>query len=718
MEPDKEIASVVSVQEYLAIFRRRRKVILQAFILFSVVGMVVTLMMQPVYQSSAKLLVEAPSLRMSTVDASNPLTPLLALPQPQAVETQVEVLQSQPLLDKVRQETGFTSLSVRQIRDTNVIDIVAEAHKAEQARKAANLLLELYMKTDADQDLVEILRAKDFVTTQEAAARKELIKADNELKEFKKTNKLADLLKDRDDQSNLVTSLKKDLQSVSSDLASTRAQTGDVRRQLSREPESVTATLYVSNPAIADAQRELHTLQARRESLVQPGGFTSKSREVGTLDAQIADQQKYLDSLPRVIASQSGAYNGVRDSLRNKLATLSTQQAALQTQYDVLNHRLVTARAAAAQFPDWEVTYEGLQRAHDDALAHDKLLADKLTDLSLREKATHATARVIEPADTPEKPVRPKKLLNILLSCVLGLFAGCILAMLQEYLDDRINSEEDAERVLGLISLGRIPPLSGSQSLLLPQMSGMDSAAESYRILRTNIHFASIDKRIRSLQITSSAPGEGKTTTSANLAFAMVQDGKKVILVDTDLRRPSLHTLLEISASPGLTDVLLGRATVDEALQRHPDMPDLLVMPVGAIPPNPAELLGSRALKEVVAQLIERADLVIFDSPPVLVAADAQILAAQMDGVVMVVETSETRKGAAKHTIKLLRQARANILGIAYNMMMVQPDGSGYYNYYYYHPYTSHAPDSLTTNGTGSDSGGNLVATKERSRKH
>jgi capsular exopolysaccharide synthesis family protein len=729
MEPENEISSVVSLKDYWSIFRRRRKVILQAFVLFSVAGIVVTLVMRPVYQASAKLLVEGQSLRMNTVDTSNPLASLLALTEPQAVETQVEVLQAQPLLDQVQHDIGYTRVDVHQIRDTNVIEVVAEAHTPGRAAGAANRLLDLYIQQDSDQNLVEIRAAKDFVTSQEAQARDRVNAADTALKNFKEKNDLEDVIRNRDDQISLVGSLTTDYQKNQDDIASTDAQIARVQKQLDDEPMAVATTMQSTNPAIANTLDDIHKLETTRQGMVQPGGYTDSAPSVRAIDAQIAEQKHYLATLPALIGSQTSQYNTVRDGLRSQIHTLDQQLSALETQARIISGRLLEAKAKVSRFANWQVTYDQLAREQDDALAADKMLSDRLLDLSLRAKAGHATARVIESADIPDKPVRPKKLLNIVLSCIVGLFAGCILAMLQEYLDDRINSEEDAERVLGLISLGRIPPLSGSQGLLLPQMTGLDTAAESYRILRTNIHFASIDRKVRSLQITSSAPGEGKTTTSANLAFAMVQDGKKVILVDTDLRRPSMHTLLEIPTSPGLTDVLLGNATLEQALRTHESMPGLTMLPVGAIPPNPAELLGSRALKDVVQQLTDRADIVIFDSPPVLVAADAQILASQMDGVVIVVETAETRKGAAKQTLKLLRQARANVLGIAYNMMMMTNDGSGYYHYYYYHPYTSKNPESLTDgsskngshkgggNGSGSGSGGNLVATKERSKR-
>ena len=302
--------------------------------------------------------------------------------------------------------------------------------------------------------------------------------------------------------------------------------------------------------------------------------------------------------------------------------------------------------------------------------------ADQLADLNLREKAHHSGARIIESAAVPVDPVRPKRGQSLLFAGFIGLCVGICLALLQEFLDDRLNSVDEATRVLGLPTLGYVPALSAADAHLLPQMKGLDPASESYRVLRTNIHFATVDAPARTLLITSSNPGEGKTTTAANLAFAMAMDGRKVILVDTDLRRPSLHALLELPPLPGLTDVLLGRAP----LAPQEIMPGLSVLTSGSAPPNPGELLNSRKFRALVQALTEQADLVIFDSPPVLVAADAAILASQMDGTIVVVETGATKKASARRTLQLLHQARASLLGVAYNKIRAQ-DGPGYYYY-------------------------------------
>jgi len=180
----------------------------------------------------------------------------------------------------------------------------------------------------------------------------------------------------------------------------------------------------------------------------------------------------------------------------------------------------------------------------------------------------------------------------------------------------------------------------------------------------------------------------------------MALDGKKVILVDTDLRRPSVHKMFEVLSVPGLTDVLLGHAAIEDALQQYDLQPNLHILPAGSIPPNPSEVLNSRTFSAVLADLMNRCDIVIFDSPPVLVAADAAILASQMDGTVVVVETGSTKKGAALRAVQILQQARARIMGMSYNKMSAS-GGS----YYYYYNYSYHSLDREAAPSIAEDAG-------------
>ena len=679
MEPETEQgAAGFSLQEYLAILRRRRAVIIQAFILISVIGVAQALMAKNVYQASAQLLVDGPSYNLNTVDASNPLSSLFEMSDQQTVDTQVVVLQSQPLMDQVTKQVGPAALSITEVGATNVIEVAGESGSPQTAAAAPNTLLKLFIDQDVENRMGEMERARQFVLAQGKQAHDKLNATENALKAFKQKTHIVELSKNRDDQIALVSTLAGNQEKAQSDIAALNAQIASDQAEMRREPEATIAKTQVSNPAVLSLSEAIQALQVQRVGLTQPGGLAGKAPQVRAIDAQIKALRARLAAQPALATTLTTTPNAFRVGLQEKIADLQAQIPVLQTQMASNSADLARARSQIGSYAGLELTLDRLNGEHDAAQAADKNFTDQLADLNLREKAHHATARIIEAAQVPSAPVRPKRVQSIFFACLIGLFVGLCLALLQEFLDDRINTVADADRVLQLPSLGHVPALSASDAHLLPQMKGMDPASESYRVLRTNIHFATVDAPARTLLVTSSNPGEGKTTTAANLAFAMAMDGRKVILVDTDLRRPSLHKLLDLLPVPGLTDVLLGHAP----LAPQEVMSGLSVVTAGSTPPNPGELLNSRKFRNLVLELTEQADIVIFDSPPMLVAADAAILASQMDGTIIVVETGSTKKASARRTLAMLRQARATVLGIAYNKMRSQ-DAPGYYYYNY-----------------------------------
>ncbi|MBT9281092.1 MAG: CpsD/CapB family tyrosine-protein kinase [Hydrogenibacillus schlegelii] len=206
--------------------------------------------------------------------------------------------------------------------------------------------------------------------------------------------------------------------------------------------------------------------------------------------------------------------------------------------------------------------------------------------------------------------------------------------------------------------------------------------SEAYRTVRTNLTFAAVDKPIQSLMIGSALPGEGKSTTTSNLAVTFAQSGKKTLIVDADLRKPTLHYYFRAMDHVGLTNVLIGGATIEEAVQET-DVPGLSLLTAGPIPPNPSELLASQAMRRLVTRLYERYDLVIFDSPPLLAVSDAQIISSFVDGVVLVIKAHATRREHVLKAKDLLTKANAHVLGVVLNQKRRERDGDyAYYRYY------------------------------------
>jgi succinoglycan biosynthesis transport protein ExoP len=277
--------------------------------------------------------------------------------------------------------------------------------------------------------------------------------------------------------------------------------------------------------------------------------------------------------------------------------------------------------------------------------------------------------------------------MNVLLASTLGLVLAVAGAFLVEYLDDTIKSPEDAMRATGLPLLGAIARIEGENysEKLIAAKHPLSPTAEAYRVVRTNIQFSSIDRPARTLMITSPNPSEGKSVMIANLAVVMAQSGMKVIVVDTDLRRPVQHRIFGLPNRNGMSDaVIQPHGDINDFLQ-NTSVQNLRLMSSGSLPPNPAEMLGSERLVHIMEELKAVADIILFDSPPTLVVTDAAILGSRTDGAILVNDSGNTRTAEARRAADELRRVRVNLLGVVLNRIPLGGRGSYYYyNYSYY----------------------------------
>jgi succinoglycan biosynthesis transport protein ExoP len=307
---------------------------------------------------------------------------------------------------------------------------------------------------------------------------------------------------------------------------------------------------------------------------------------------------------------------------------------------------------------------------------------------------------VIEPAQRAVPINAGSTRQNVLLAGVVGLMIAGGIAFLLEYLDDTIKTPDDVASVLGLTTLGSIVRLEGTTypEKLVTHQTGHSPAGEAYRMLRSNIQFTSNGRPVRTLLVTSASPMEGKSITLANMGVVFAQNGLRTVLVDSDLRRPVLHKIFQVSNRVGLSNTLLAPVTKlsEEAIQPT-EIENLRVMTSGPLPPNPSELLGSARMSQLIGELTEVADVVIFDSPPVLSATDAALLANRLDATILVADAGRTRRETALRAVDQLQRAGSNLLGGVVNRL--QKKSGGYY--YYYHYYSA---DGSNRNGNG---GGN-----------
>lgn len=314
-------------------------------------------------------------------------------------------------------------------------------------------------------------------------------------------------------------------------------------------------------------------------------------------------------------------------------------------------------------------------------------------------EASSLNTIVIDEAARPSRvPVSPRTTSNTLLATAVGALLAVGLAFLIEYLDDTIKDPHEVENSLGLATLGSIERMrvNSAADALVVATAPRAPTSEGFRHIRTNIQYISVDRPLKTLLITSANMGEGKSTVAANLAASLAQSGKRVILVDADMRRPTLHHLMEVDGARGLANLII-RGKEDQAFLRGTLIANLRLLPAGRIPPNPAELLGSERMREVVNWLKEQADYVIFDSPPVLAVTDGTVLSQMVDATIFVA-SGQTRFPAFVAAVKKVMALESPIAGVVLNKM--NPRNSHYYYYYYRREYRSESEE-----GNGEENG-------------
>ena len=295
----------------------------------------------------------------------------------------------------------------------------------------------------------------------------------------------------------------------------------------------------------------------------------------------------------------------------------------------------------------------------------------------------------VEPATANLIPVRPKVMLNTLLAAVVGFLLTIGLITVGEALDDTIKTPEEISRKFKLPVLGVINHHAHETNSPITLTDSRSPTAEAYRTLRTNVSYTSIDRPLRTLMVTSAEPGEGKTTTIANLGVVMAQNGKQVIIADCDLRHPRVHTYFGLANRVGMSTLFTQAALELNGTRQPTQVEHLTVMTTGPLPPNPAELMSSQRMQAILTLMLQAADVVLIDTPPTLAVTDAAALAPAMDGVLLVVRPGKTRTSALRQTLEQLRQVNARVLGVVLNDVIIRGKAYGYH-YKYYQNYAAY----------------------------
>jgi capsular exopolysaccharide synthesis family protein len=683
--------SELNLQELLDVLQRRKGTFLQVFLLVLAAGVVAATLGKPVYVTQAKLLVPSGTPTVSIIDSNNPIAALMAAMQVDSISTQLQDLQSGEFLNRVRKQAHIVSRpeeippSVRfeALPDSNIIQVTVEGGDPREIASLANGVVDLHRQEADDKATGGITITKEFVEQELKRQQTKLDEAEHHLSHFRQANQVPERTSERDARAGEYTALLARVIETESNLTAARAQIKDLQARLERGPRELVQESVKENPRIARLQAKLDELDFQRMDLLRE--YTPMSRPVRDLDQQVLRLKQQFAAEPKEIHGLTRSVNPARGILQARLDELMATLHGYEENHNAALAQFTAKKGLLVNQETWESDLGKLTRDRDAIQAACTMLSDRLRDLEIRSHARLTPpARIVEYAAVPTVPIRPRKSMNVALSAILALLLAAGTVLLQEYLDDRVNAPEEVERLAGLPTLAHVPLMPQDQPRVLTSLSAHSPAVEAYRALRSGIGFAGIDAPVRRLQVTSASKGDGKSTTSTNLAIAMARDGKKVLLIDADLRSPTVHRLLGVASSPGLSEVLTGMSTLEAALQTS-EVADLQVIAAGTIPPNPAELLGSAAFDRLLGQLEAHADVVIFDSPPCVPVTDPLILASRMDAVVLVLKMGQTRKGAIKQTMELLGRARARVIGAVFNQ--VEPNRRGYYYYRQYNEY-------------------------------
>ncbi len=694
-----EPAFEFNIHEHLEVLKRRKWMILTMVVLAAGVGAALGLMSKPVYRTSGSVMAPVGNAaNLNILDAGNPLGAVLASGQPESFNSQVELLRSGPFQKDSLKRAGILeqppAIEIEGAEETHTIRVTAQGGNPRDCARIANTMMQIHQERTRNQQTNALLRTMRFLHRQIATTERRLKNADQRMLEFRKVQRLDDAISERQAQAREVLTMRSRARELESTLSALTAERDGLTQTLEKEPREIEQMLQVENPQAIALRSQI--IELRKQKVDVLTDYREASPEVARINDQLGQAEAELNQTAVRIEQARLVPNPKRPPLEARAAELRTSIAGQEKEYRIVMARILEESRVARSDGAVELAWMRLSLERDSVQGEWKTLSSRLHDLQLRAQIPPLEAQILEEAPIPRTPLSNQNRGRIVLCAMVGLMLGLGLAGLLEYMDDRVQSPAQLERVAHLPSLGQIPVLDLGSGPMLSVLTENPRAGEAYRALRAGVGFAALDHPIRRLLITSAHQGEGKTLTATNLAAAVALDGKRVILVDADLRRPGLHVVLGLPQEPGLSQLLAGQTSLDAALLST-SIPTLRVVTAGVIPPNPAELLGSTAFEDVLAELEDQSDLVIIDSPPCLPVTDPIIASSRADGVLLVVSAGKTRKGALRHVLQQFQRARGRVIGVALNRVRSESRSELAYAEYY----GPRQAERLALDGTG-----------------
>jgi succinoglycan biosynthesis transport protein ExoP len=700
--------------DYWHVLVKWRWVIVGAMIAAAALGMGVTLLMTPVYRATATLQIDREAAKVVAVESQAPSEMMNA---EEFYQTQYGLLKSRTLAERVVSRLNLASdpdflnqrrggllrfldrgkddkltgdvasrnrraasilmhhLKIEPVRNSRLVKISYDSPNARTSSRVINALADNFIASGLERRFEASTYARSFLEDRLRQLKQKLEESERQLVAYAASQQIINV-SDGDTGANGVSSPGQSLTSSSLvALNGALAQAKGERIRAETHWRQAQSSSGMGLPEILQSST-IQTLQSRRTQL--QSDYQDKLKIYKPEFPAMTQIKAQIDETDRQMQAEIAT---IKDSVRAQYEVALRQERSLEGQVGGLKSSVLDLRSRSIQ-------YNIIQREVDTNRSLYDGLLQRYKEIGVAGGVGTNNISIVDAAETPIGPYQPKPLINLGASLLLGLVLGVVLAFGLEYLDDSIKVPEDVETKLGVPLLGSIPNLEKGVTSREALADGRSGFSEAYYSVRTALQFSTDTGVPRSLLITSARPSEGKSTTALALAHNFARLGMRVLLIDGDLRNPSLHHHLSCDNSAGFSNYLIGASALFDVLQST-DQANLVFLPCGPLPPNPAELLAGGKVRTLLAKAEEQFDLVIIDGPPIMGLADAPLLASVAGGTVMVVEAATTRRGLARAALRRLQIGHARILGAVLTKFNIRKAGYGYaYGYGYSYAYS------------------------------
>ncbi len=701
----------LDLRVYWRTIRKRWPFVVLSMIVATVIAFVYTYRQPKIYEATCQMIIEpqAPQVLPGSKDVVELGTGTFWANR-EFYETQYRIIQSTNVGQRTAEKLGLqfdpdykaalgpnhdltalgralaAQLVIKPLKDSRVALVTVSDRKPQRAALIANTIADTYIEVNLDHKLEGARSAMAWLAEQESDLKRELEASELKLYRFKKDRNL--LAVSLDDKQSMLSANLSNVNSKLTDLHIKLLEMDAKRKMIERARDNIAEEETL--PEI----RENGSIRSMRDS------YNALSKESAELSTKYGPEHPKIKALTSQMETVRKIYEKEIDGL---LAMFEKAYKVLVDNEHALKVLMEQQKRDAIEVSKVEVDYKPLQRAAEQNTKMYGVIASRQKEIDITGPMKTNNVRVLERAIVSNVPVRPKPVQNLLLGLLIGLGSGIGLAFAIEALDNTIKTQADVEQFLGVPVLGLVPVIGaapGSEAVQAGDnlrerdlgvfLDPKSIAAECCRSIRTNILFMSPDRPLRIMVVTSPSPQEGKTTTAINLGVTMAEAGGRVLIVDTDMRRPRLHRSFGVPNQTGISTVIVGKATLEEAIKRT-DVPNLDVLTCGPVPPNPSELLHTDRFAAVLADCARLYDRIILDSPPTSAVTDPAVLGNLADGVVLVVKAGDTTRESAIHARRQLMSAKARLFGVIVNAIDFSNPAYGYdyyYRNYYRYGYT------------------------------